>query len=216
LSEYLGINSDLISVVPPVIAKQFMPLPIDKVSAFREKYNLERSSKWLMVSGREYYKNHQTSLSVLKELVNNTDTPIKLIKTGLPSIEFQKMVEELGLTEYVRYLYLSDPEELPLLYNTVDCLLFPSLYEGFGMPVSEALACGTPVVMSNQASLPEAGGDLAIACSPFDIDALTEAVISQLSSNVKKQTVVEGPLWVKQFREDQIAQKISNVYRAIT
>jgi len=137
LVEHLGVDAGSISVIPPVISSQYELLKEAKVSAFRRRYNLDDNHKWLMVSGREYYKNHRTSLLVLKELIHNFDKPIKLIKTGLPSREFQSMVNDLGLSDYVHYLFLSDVQELPALYNAVDCLLFPSLYEGFGMPVAE-------------------------------------------------------------------------------
>jgi len=206
LITYLNIPKELITVIPPVIGRQYVPASDGDVQLLCSKYHLDRDTKWLMVSGREYYKNHSTGLLVLKELLKHTDKPIKLIKTGMPSPEFDLMVTELGLETSVKSVFLDDINELPALYSFVDCLLFPSLYEGFGMPVAEALACGTPVVMSDRASLPEAGGELALQCDAFDVQSLARAVSSQLNSEVKNRIFNRGPLWVTRFGEHEIGK----------
>ena len=213
LSKYLGIDSDKIAIVPPVIDEKFHQVEQQRVNQFSEKYNLDRSFKWLMVSGREYYKNHRTSLNVLKALLNKTDIKIKLIKTGRPCSEFNSLVRELDLLDHVEQLYFEDVSELPLLYNVVDCLLFPSLYEGFGMPVAEALACGTPVVMSNQASLPEVGNEFAIQHDCFDIDGMVQSVVKVLNDQEfisrQKQSALK---WSEKFHAPSIGKALCNVY----
>lgn len=215
LQQYLNMPAELITVVPPVIDDQYIPASSIQINALRKKYQLSEDVKWLMVTGREYYKNHKTCLLALKEIIENSSHQVRLIKTGMPSPEFKELVEQLDLSDYVRYLFLEDMTELPVLYSLVDCLLFPSLYEGFGMPVAEALACGTPVVMSDRASLPEAGGDLAIMCDAFDVQSLAEAVTQQFCDNAKKTMLEQGPNWVRQFRQDVVGDKMLRLYKSI-
>ncbi len=213
LQKYLNISEEKITVIPPVIDHKFCPLEKKKTDAFRNKYQLDSNIKWLMISGQEYYKNHRTSLLVLQSVLKQTNQPIKIIKTGRATKEFDLLVQELGLQEHVEQRFLESVDELPMLYNMIDCLLFPSTYEGFGMPVAEALACGAPVVMSNRAALPEVGGELGIMCEPFDVASLAQAVVSQLAKGVKQQLAVSGPEWIKQFRVDVIASKLAKVYK---
>ena len=139
---------------------------------------------------------------------------IKLIKTGRPSADFDAVVQELGLEHLVKTVYLDDQQELPILYSFIDCLLFPSLYEGFGMPVAEALACGTPAVVSDRGSLPEVGGKLAPALNPYDIKGLSQAVYRMIFDDGARAFVrLEGPKWVQQFRAETVAPQIQALYQ---
>ncbi|NNC98792.1 MAG: glycosyltransferase family 4 protein [Gammaproteobacteria bacterium] len=214
LVEYLGLQPQRISVIPPIIDRHFSPVSDQRVDQFAEQHKLRRDIKWIMVSGQEFYKNHLTSLRVLKELDAQSDAKIKLLKTGLPSAHFDTAVAELGLQGLVRQIFVEDQAQLPLLYNLVDCLLFPSLYEGFGMPVIEALACGTPVIISDRGSLPEVAGGLAPAYNPFDIDGLSKAVHSSLFQDDQKLKIAaQAPAWVRQFQADRVAASMQNLYQ---
>lgn len=215
LTNYFGIAKESISVIPPVIDKQYLPASTDAIKQLRSKYQLDQDTKWLMISGREYYKNHHTSLLVLKNLLENSEQPVKLIKTGMPSIEFDALVDDLGLATSVKSVFLKDKSDMPALYSMVDCLLFPSLYEGFGMPVAEALACGTPVVMSDRGSLPEVGGKLALQCDAFNVPELSKAVNSQLNIDVKRHICEFGPAWVSKFREVEVGKQMVGLYQSL-
>ena len=93
---------------------------------------------------------------------------------------FQK-VQELGLEAEVLFIgFVSDAEQL-LWYHSASAFVYPSLYEGFGMPVTEALACGVPVVTSNVSSLPEAGTTLALTVDPHDPEAMASAILKALT-----------------------------------
>jgi glycosyltransferase involved in cell wall biosynthesis len=90
--------------------------------------------------------------------------------------ELQKQIEESGLRQRVRFLGYCPAEDLPALYRAAGCLVFPSLFEGFGMPVLEAMACGCPVVCSNTSSLPEIAGEAALQIDPTEPEALAHAI----------------------------------------
>jgi glycosyltransferase involved in cell wall biosynthesis len=88
----------------------------------------------------------------------------------------QTQIQELGLGDRVRFLDYVTYDQLPILYSGAIALVFPSLWEGFGFPVLEAMACGTPVITSNLSSLPEVAGDAAILVNPYDENAIAEAM----------------------------------------
>ena len=117
----------------------------------------------------------------------------------------------------MRYIiFFKDEIELATLYNVVDCLLFPSLYEGFGMPVAEALSCGTPVIISNKASLPEVGGGYAIEHDCFDVEGISKSVNQLLTDKSMAQRVYEqAPQWCEQFRAPNISRLLKQAYNQI-
>ena len=216
LIEHLALPADKIEVIGPVIDKIFQPATNQSISDFANKYGFDRDCKWLMITGSEYYKNHQICLKVLAELNLQHEFEFRLVKTGLVSDDFHKMAEDLGLEPKVKSIFIEDTRELAQLYGLVDCLLFPSLYEGFGMPVIEALACGTPVVCSDRGSLPEVSGSLAGICDAGDVFGLSREVTSMVFDNQRRIAVAEqAPEWVHQFRSDVLEPKINRFYHAI-
>jgi len=217
LLEYLQIKAEKISVIPPVISHRFQVLDRLRVDEFAKKYSLDLDAKWLMISGREFYKNHRTSLQVLNTIFKNSEKNLRLIKTGLPSSDFTAMVSSLGLKSKVTEIYLKDVNELPLLYNFVDCLLFPSLYEGFGMPVVESMACGTPVVISDRGSLPEVGGGIALQSDALDVEKLAQAVTQCLSDPLTIERFrIEGPKHAARYSADRVGRQLEQFYQRVS
>ncbi|WP_019507861.1 glycosyltransferase family 1 protein [Pleurocapsa sp. PCC 7319] len=91
--------------------------------------------------------------------------------------KLQHLARELGVAKRIQWLNYLDYQKLPLIISEAIALVFPTLWEGFGLPVLEAMACGTPVIASNLASLPEITGDAAILIDPYNTDAITRAMI---------------------------------------
>ncbi|MBI4318692.1 MAG: glycosyltransferase family 4 protein [Chloroflexi bacterium] len=122
-------------------------------------------------------------------------------------------VAELGLDKDVIFLgYVSD-SDLPVLYNLADVFAFPSLYEGFGFPVLEAMACGTPVVSSNRSSLPEVVGEAGLLASPDDVGAIAAALDQMLNdSHLRDDLVQRGLQRARQFTWQRAAERIVEVY----
>ena len=119
-----------------------------------------------------------------------------------------RLAEELGLKGEVIFTGYVAPEEMPALYNAADLFVFPSLYEGFGLPVLEAMACGVPVVASNVSSIPEVAGDAALLTDPRDADALCDTMERALKDSGLKSDLRQRGLeraatfsWEKAARE---------------
>jgi glycosyltransferase involved in cell wall biosynthesis len=130
------------------------------------------------------YKNVDTTLEVVAAL-RRAGIDAALVRVGAPlSSSEQRRAKELGLDGAIVECGRVADERLVEIYNNADVLLFPSHYEGFGWPPLEAMACGTPVVCSNTASLPEVVGDAALTAAPNDVHGLASAVHSILTSRV--------------------------------
>jgi glycosyltransferase involved in cell wall biosynthesis len=121
-----------------------------------------------------------------------------------------------GLEGAVKFLPgVSDPD-LVLLMNGATALLFVSLYEGFGLPILEAMACGTPVVTSSVSSMPEVAGDAAVLVDPADEEAISEAMWQLLrDQDARRQLVEAGRRRVQEFAWERLAQRYVEVYESL-
>ena len=126
------------------------------------------------------------------------------------------LAAQLNLTDRVRFSGPVQDGDLPALYGGAELFVFPSEYEGFGLPVLEAMACGTPVVCSNRSSLPEVAGDAALLCDPQDIEALASAIEQALTDRDVRAVLQErGLARAAQFSWDQTAQQTLRAYQSI-
>jgi len=123
-------------------------------------------------------------------------------------------VEELGLEDKVIFPGYIPVSELPLWYNAAELFVYPSLYEGFGLPPLEAMACGTPVVAANTSSLPEVVGEAGLIVDPLDVEGLAEAMRRALDDEALRQEMREQGLErAKGFSWTKTAQETVQVYR---
>lgn len=212
LSLYLNIPAAKIHVVPPVISSNFYRCDDVAAQRMRDTLSVGENTKVILITGREYYKNLRSSINVLENLLAQGHD-VKLIRSGLPCPEFDQYTAARNLTGSVTSIYLATHEELPVLYSAVDCLLFPSWYEGFGMPVAEALACGTPVVCSDRGSLSEIGGDLALKAAPDDISHLSDLVWRCMVDKEHQHRVRKlGPISAQQYQAPRVANRLIDAY----
>jgi glycosyltransferase involved in cell wall biosynthesis len=122
-------------------------------------------------------------------------------------------IRETNTGDSVHMIGFADDIDLPTLYSAADCLAFPSLYEGFGLPILEAMACGTPVVTSNVSSLPEVAGDAAICIDPHELDVLTDAIGGLLTDARLRASLIErGYARAAAFTWDAAAEQLLAVY----
>jgi glycosyltransferase involved in cell wall biosynthesis len=111
----------------------------------------------------------------------------------------------------VRYLGPVSDEDLAALYTGAEVLVFPSLYEGFGLPILDAFACGCPVVTSNLSSMPEVAGDAAVLVDPYDVNSIADGIEKAL--RWRKGLIEKGSKWVKQFSWIKTAAETLKTYK---
>jgi glycosyltransferase involved in cell wall biosynthesis len=125
-------------------------------------------------------------------------------------------VHDTQMQDHVHFIGFATEADLPALYSAAVCLAFPSLYEGFGLPVLEAMACGTPVVTSNLSSLPEVAGDAALMVDPYDSEAIAVAIQYVLDdSTLRNQLIEKGYERVGRFSWGESARKLQQIYNAM-
>ncbi len=180
LVEHLGYPAERIRVVPRAVElDRFFPVAVG--DDFRAKYDLPAAQQYVLYVGSEDpRKNLPTLLHAFARLCRDVQQ-VTLLKVGAPHFaseraKLQALIDELGITGRVRFLDHVPDEDLPLFYNAADVTVMPSLYEGFGLPALESMACGTPVIAANAASLPEVVGEAGYLVDPTDSDAFAEAL----------------------------------------
>ena len=133
---------------------------------------------YLYIGRHDPHKNLHRIIAAFAALSNSKDYELWLAGSTDPRYTpvLQAQVEELGITEQVRFLNYVPYSELPKIINSAIALVFPSLWEGFGLPILEAMACGTPAIASNLSSIPEVAGDAAILINPYNTQEITEAM----------------------------------------
>ncbi len=128
----------------------------------------------------------------------------------------KQMTEQLNVSDRVRFIGPVKDVDLPALYGGAELFVFPSEYEGFGLPVLEAMACGAPVVCGNRSSLPEVAGDAALLCDPHDVTALAQAIERAITDRALNQALRARSLdRAAGFSWEQTAQQTRQVYRSL-
>ncbi|MGA2149121.1 MAG: glycosyltransferase family 1 protein [Bryobacteraceae bacterium] len=210
-----GCSASMITVVHPGVDQLFRRYSREEALRARRTLGFG-GGVYVLVSGSGEYKNHVGALRAFALVRSKLRRPCYLVKTGGATPEWARTVAELGLGGSVLCLGTVPRESLVDLYNSVDCLLFPSFYEGFGWPPLEAMACGTPVVTSDAASLPEVVGEAGIMVSPTDLAAIADALNRVLTDEVLRDCLVrKGLERVRGFSWDLTAQAVGRVYERV-
>jgi glycosyltransferase involved in cell wall biosynthesis len=167
---------------------KFFQIPERKVTPVLLAYNetqfrfldLPKRNYFLYIGRHDPYKNINRLIAAFANLSNRSDYELWIAgsfdERFTPTLK--AAVTQLGISNQVKFLEYVPYNELPTIINQAIGLVFPSLWEGFGLPVLEAMACGTPVITSNVSSLPEASGDAAILVNPYNVGEITEAMQS--------------------------------------
>ena len=177
LTDSLGIPADKIDVAAPGYDRTvFHPLPREQVEAFRREQGLPEQF-WLFLGTLEPRKNLVTLIEAYAALPKSERLP--LVLAGGKGWDYGAIfaaIERYNLVSEVLFPGYVPPENLSLWYNSANTFIYPSVFEGFGLPVLEAMACGTPVIVSDASSLPEVVGEVGIRLPPLDVTAWTEAL----------------------------------------
>lgn len=210
--DYLKIEEQKISVVYQGCHPVFYKTVTEKnKNLLREKWNLP-SQFILNVGTIEERKNLLLILQALLKLPEE----IKLIVVGKRTKYAEKtddFIAENKLADRVIFLKDITQEELPALYQSALAFVYPSRFEGFGIPVLEALNSGVPVIAATGSSLEEAGGEHTIYINPDDADALAEAVLQVISNeSLRKEMIAKGKEYASRFHEKEMAANLMKVY----
>jgi glycosyltransferase involved in cell wall biosynthesis len=216
LGELLDIPPEKVSVVTPGVSQHFRPVRDSvRLNEVRARYNLP---EWfiLFVGTIEPRKNLARLISAFGQLRRQTGLPHALVLAGSPGWLYQEIYDQVGkegLAEHVIFPGFVADADLPALYTLADLLAFPSLYEGFGIPPLEAMACGTPVVASNNSSLPEAVGAAALLIDPEDVGGMADAMARVLGdANLRARLSDLGRAQAARFTWRSAAEKLLQAY----
>jgi glycosyltransferase involved in cell wall biosynthesis len=218
VSQMLKIEPDRITVVPNGLNAEFRVLPpTAEVAEIRQQYTRSPDTFCLLNVGSTHLrKNIPTVLQVLKVL-KEKGLPVCLWRTGNDFTPAQtSFIQEHHLESDIYDLGKPDNARLIQIYHAADVLLAPALYEGFGMTIVEAMACGTPVITSNVSSLPEVADDAAILVDPLNIDAIVAAVCQlRQDRSYYDRMVVKGLMRSKFFDWYKTAEQVARVYENV-
>ncbi len=164
----------------------------------------------LCVSNRKAHKNEPMVVRAFGQA--QIDCNIRLIFTGPASKKLVTLARSLGVEDRVIFTGRVSEEALPGLYRGALALVFPSLYEGFGLPVIEAMACGTPVLTSNTTSLPEVAGDAALLVDPYDTEAISDGITRIVNDNdLRSLLSTRGIEQSKKYSWEATAERVKQV-----
>ncbi|NDD64701.1 MAG: glycosyltransferase family 1 protein, partial [Acidobacteria bacterium] len=183
--EHFNVRPELVRVIPEGARRGMRPIEAAECTEVLRKHQI--TSPYLLFVGTiEPRKNLPVLLRAYDELLRSTPHCPQLILcggNGWKNEDVYRLVEELKLTGMVRFAGYVEDEDLPALYSAAECFLYPSEYEGFGLPPLEAMACGTPVITSNTTSLPEVVGEAGLTHSPNDHQGLASLIVRVLGEN---------------------------------
>ncbi|SAK48353.1 glycosyl transferase, group 1 [Caballeronia catudaia] len=165
---------------------------------------------FLGISNGKGHKNNKKTIQAFVDAC--LGDRVKLLFVGVPSAEILSYLEVLGARDRVKFMGRLSEEELAALYRGAQALLFPSLYEGFGLPIVESMACGTPVITSNCTAMPEIARDVAIMVDPLSAPQIAQA-IRRVSGNTELRRVMgeKGIARARDFKWEDVARKIEAV-----
>jgi glycosyltransferase involved in cell wall biosynthesis len=216
--DYFQVDPSLVEVVyhgidTTVFRPEPLPAPSEACSRLPEAYLFFPAATWP-------YKNHARLIEALAILRARKRLIIPLVLTGFPTTAHRLVQESLQKHQsesHVTWLGWISPQELVYVYQNARALVFPSLYEGFGLPIVEAMACGCPVACSRTTSCAEVAGDAALTFDPVD----TEEMAAQIESiwtdaAVRKDVIAKGLEKAKEFSATRMAEETLKVLSSVS
>lgn len=215
LLDYFDIKSKKVKVVYPGIDKSFEELNLSssKIKKIKAKYDLPRQDFILCLSTLEPRKNLQTLIKAF-ELLEEND--LHLVLVGSEGWKYKELLQGIAISKYSERIHLVGPcerKERVYLYNLASIFVYPSYFEGFGLPPLEAMASGTPVITSHNSSLPEVVGDSAVLVDPRRPEEFAEAIEMVFKNEeLKEKLIKEGKKRSLQFNWEKAASKLYEIF----
>jgi len=217
--KYFPIDESKIFVTPLAADSKYTPLDKLHCKSFLEKaYNLVNPFI-LYLGGFSERKNVASAITAFSKVYKDLNKNYNLVIVGDYRDSSQKLVKltnELNMQSHVIFAGFVPEEHLPLFYNCCEALIYPSFYEGFGLPPLEAMNCGTPVIASNLTSIPEVVGDAGILINPYNIEDISLAIGNLLSNEkLRSELSAKALARAKQFSWQNTAGRTLKVYESI-
>lgn len=215
--QHLGVAADRVQVTYEAPNPLYRPIDgREKVEALRQTRQLP-SEFILAIGSADPRKNITTLVHAYALLPASLRERFRLVIVWthtLLTTELAGQVEKLGLTNQVQFLMQVSNEELVLLYNAAALFVFPSLYEGFGLPPLEAMACGAPVVAANNSSIPEIAGDAALFFQAEDVTSIASVIAKVLTDETLRLDLInKGYQHVSTFSWEKCARQTIEAYQ---
>jgi len=219
LVELYRTPAEKISVLYSGVHESFQP--VTDLAAVRARYSLGDAPFVLAVGTLQPRKNYVRLIQAFAAISNlqPRTSNLHLVIAGDKGWRYDAIfaeVEKLGLRDRVMFPGFVADADLPALYSAARVLAYPSIYEGFGLPMLEAMACGTPVVTSTASCMPEVAGDAALLVPPTDVDALAAALDRALTDEaLRADLIARGRARARQFSWAKSAQQLLGIYHAV-
>jgi len=220
---HLGIDPARVHIVYLAADPRYRPMNPGEANAVQRKYSLPPSGKYLLyLGGYDQRKNVRVIIQAFAQLRDLYDAGYRLVLGGVMlgnDSEFfpdpRRTAREAHLPDdAICYLGWVDEVDKPAVFSNAAAFLFPSIYEGFGLPPLEAMACGAPVICSNASSLPEIVGDAGITIDPNDVDAWANAIRTVITSSTKRAEMSQrGVEQARKFSWKRAAEETLKVYQ---
>lgn len=215
LVEKYGVVTDRVTLIPVGINPSFGQVSKQEIQVVREKYNLP--DKFMFYPANPWpHKNHGRLLAALAQVRQMLDEEPVIVFSGYlrgASGVTTDVVHRLGLEKNVIELGFVPEKELECLYNAATLMVFPSLFEGFGMPLIEAMKCGCPIAVANATAIPECVGDAAYLFDPLNAADIANAIYTLWSdSSLRTKLIEAGYQRVKRYEWQYIVPKLAQVY----
>jgi glycosyltransferase involved in cell wall biosynthesis len=215
LLRFTDYDPNRVYAIPEGVSQRFQPP--DLHGEERQGGQDGRSLRILHVGHCGVYKNIEGILRSVALLIRRLGPQVVFVKVGGPFTPSQlALIAQLGIEEHVQHLGMVPAADLPGVYADADLLLMPSLHEGFGLPLLEAMACGTPVIASNQGSLPEVVGDVGLLVEATDVEGIAAAAERLLTdAEVRADLRKRGLERARAFTWERTARETLAVYRQV-
>jgi glycosyltransferase involved in cell wall biosynthesis len=214
--EYFNVPPEKITVIPNAIDERFLHEPTEEaLRLVAERYQLEGDFV-LYVGNIKPHKNVERLVDAFHLARQGGLDGLRLVVIGdelSKNASLRRAVHRYNLHKHVRFLGFLPDETLSAVYRLASVFVFPSLYEGFGLPPLEAMACGTPVVTSNVSSLPEVTGDAALLVDPTDASAIAAAITRVVTEPALREELrARGLARARQFSWERSVKEIRDIY----
>jgi glycosyltransferase involved in cell wall biosynthesis len=217
LQRFYQVPDHKLRVIYQQVSQRYWQPPVEQPEPIRVRYGLPQEPFFMFVGNLTVRKNLLSLIKAMAHLRPSERLPLVVVGQGNHHRrQLTAFLHRQGLGDYIYFRSEVRSEDLPLLYRSARGLVYPSLYEGFGLPIVEALTQGTPVITSQRSAMPEAAGPGGLLIDPTQPEALAEAM-RRLSSDTQlhQQLSQAGLIHVEQFRPEITAQQWIELYQEV-